>query len=114
MQLLVEVVGLSIKQYTQSLMAVLPYLPCSGIKADKVSSGSKTRVEAVIVGTDDDGHSIVREFNKAPFTAIRAFLLHLYTDAVNHIDPEIAINVLQLAMWMSLEMEDSPSNVKRC
>lgn len=68
----------------------------------------------MIVGTDDDGHLIVREFNKASFTAIRAFLLHLYTDAVNHIDPEIAIDVLQLAMWMSLGMKDSLSNVKRC
>ncbi len=68
-----------------------------GIKTDKVSSNSKARVEAVIIGTGDDGHLIVRDFNKASFTAMRAFLLHLYTDAVNHIDPEMAIDVLQLA-----------------
>jgi hypothetical protein len=79
------------------LFSVYTRIKEEGIGAVEVEEDAKQRVALVFDGTDAEGRLICKEINQGSASAVRSFLVYLYSDSTNHILTEDPIDVLQLS-----------------
>jgi len=62
-----------------------------------VSQDDRRKVALVFAGDDGQGRAVAREINRSSPDALHVFLLYLYSDRLEAVTPELAVDVLQMA-----------------